>query len=733
MSYDRERSSSSGVCRRALRSPALFLALIVAVGSALIIGPAHAEPVRVEDITLELISASPSVQPAQPFEVGLRMTHDPGWHTYWSNMGDTVGQAPAIQWTLPKGFSAGPLRFAYPHTFDSFGDVGFGFEDEITHLITITPPANLAPGKPVTLKAKVNWLACEEICIPGDAELSLSLETATAPGPPGPNAAAIEKAILDQPAVAPGWSMTVDAESGQIIYRITPAPGYTPKPKDLFLAPETPDLSAMTPAPVFNWDGTVLTVTAAPHKGNKEATVPDRVRAVLISKSGFGDIVPGNAIQLDTAPSTAAIPPPAQTTTDALTLEDESSGIPFGGGLLGALIGGFLGGIILNIMPCVFPVISLKIMSFVTHAGESRRKLLTHGFLFTAGILVFFWVLVAFILGVKAATGQEQGWAAQFQYPAFNMAMTVVMIVLALALFGVFELGTSLTGVGSKLMGGSGYAASFWSGALATLLATPCTGPFLGTAIGFAFGQPTLVTFLFFTIMGLGMALPYIILSAAPGLMKFIPKPGPWMETFKQFMGFPMLATAVWLLWVVEAQLGGTGLMWFMFALVCVGIAAWAMGRFNIPVAPSSKRWTGRIIALVFLVLAFQLSVKAGHHRPEATADNVQNIEEKIAGLRASGKNVFVDFTAKWCFICQKNKTVMHSNEVQQAFKDHNVEFVIVDWTNRDESTLAYLRKFDRSGVPFYPLFSSDPNTPPIILPQYLTTGAILDALNELK
>ncbi|MEM7146618.1 MAG: protein-disulfide reductase DsbD domain-containing protein, partial [Verrucomicrobiota bacterium] len=708
--------------------------LILAIGSALSLAPTgKAEPVRVENLTVELIAASDVIQPDIPFEVGLRMIHDPGWHTYWTNMGDTVGQAPAITWDLPPGFTAGPLRLAYPHTFDSFGDVGLGFEDEITHLITITPPANLKTGTEVTLKAKVDWLACEEICVPGDAELALTLKVAESPGSPGPNAEAMTQADLDQPAIAEGWSLDVASEDGKIIYRITPTAGFTPDLPSLFLAPETPALSALTPPETFDWDGTTLTVTASPHRENENATVPDRVSAVLTSTSGFDGVVPGNAIYLDTDPQSTS---PAATTSSAdtttLSDADNDAGLPFGGGLLGALLGGFIGGLILNIMPCVFPVISLKIMSFVTHAGESRRKLLNHGLLFTAGILVFFWVLVAFLLGIKALTGQEQGWAAQFQYPAFNMIMTVIMIILALSLFGVFEFGTSLAGVGGNLMSGSGYSASFWSGALATLLATPCTGPFLGAAISFAFGQPAGVTLLFFTIMGLGMASPYILLSAAPGLLKFIPKPGPWMESFKQFMGFPMLITAIWLLWVLEAQIGPTGIMFFSFALVAIAIAAWCLGRFATPVASKQKRWIGRLVALAFILAALQLSVNASHRKPTETSVRDEPVEQTIAALRSAGKNVFVDFTARWCQICQKNKTVIHSKEVEELLDSHNVEFLIVDWTNKDPETLAYLKTFGRNGVPFYPLFPADPDAPPIVLPQYLTVSAFQEAIAQL-
>ncbi|MEM8952531.1 MAG: protein-disulfide reductase DsbD domain-containing protein [Verrucomicrobiota bacterium] len=708
---------------------------LIAFGISLQATSANTTPTRVEDLTVELIAASDSIQPAIPFEVGLRMVHDPGWHTYWTNMGDTVGQAPAIDWKLPPGFTAGPLRLAYPQTFDSFGDVGLGFEGEVTHLVTITPPADLAIGSQVTLEADVNWLACEEICVPGEANLALTLTVSEDPGVPGSNAAAITQADLDQPATAEGWTLTVDSEDGNIIYRITPTSTFEPDLSSLFLAPETASLSALTPPETFDWDGVTLTVTAAPHRENPDESVPDRVRAVLTSSSGFGAGIPGNAILLDTNPQAKNAAVSSDDGTPALAspdAEEATGGLPFGGGLLGALIGGFLGGLILNIMPCVFPVISLKIMSFVTHAGESRRKLLNHGLLFTAGILVFFWVLVAFLLGIKALTGQEQGWAAQFQYPVFNMIMAIVMIILALSLFGVFEFGTSLAGVGGNLTSGTGYGASFWSGALATLLATPCTGPFLGAAVSFALGQPAGVTLLFFTIMGLGMASPYILLSAAPALLKFIPRPGPWMESFKQFMGFPMLITAIWLLWVLEAQIGPTGIMFFSFALVAIAIAAWCLGRFATPVTPKRKRLIGRIAALVFVLAAIQLSVSAKSHTPTETSVRDEPVAQTVADLRASGKNVFVDFTARWCQICQKNKTVIHSEEVEAALKEHDVEFLIVDWTNKDPETLAYLQTFGRSGVPFYPLFPADPEAPPIILPQYLTVNEFKRALEQL-
>ena len=311
------------------------------------------------------------------------------------------------------------------------------------------------------------------------------------------------------------------------------------------------------------------------------------------------------------------------------------------------------------------------------------------------------------------------------------MGMIVVMFVLSLSLFGVFEFGAGMTGVGGKLSTAKGYSGSFWSGALAVLLATPCTGPFLGPALGYAVSQPPAMSLLVFTVIGLGMASPYILLSAVPKLLDYVPRPGAWMETFRNLMGFPMLIVVVWLLWVLGAQIGIDGIALFLAALTVIASAVWLYGKYLAPGTASGKRFQMRVVVAVLLVLSAVISIKAGGQRQEITK-NEGPIAEVIANHRKEGRAVFVDFTAKWCLVCQANKPAMHSDEVQAAFKEKNVAFVIADWTNSDPGITKILEEYGRASVPFYPLFPADPDKEPIILPQNLTKGIILEYLDKL-
>jgi thiol:disulfide interchange protein DsbD len=376
-------------------------------------------------------------------------------------------------------------------------------------------------------------------------------------------------------------------------------------------------------------------------------------------------------------------------------------------------------------------VISLKIMGFVSQAGESRGKLIAHGFIFAAGVLVSFWILTGILLAFRSA-GDLLGWGFQLQEPGFVIALILLMVVMALSLFGVFEIGTGMSGVGGKLTMSTGYGGSFWSGALATLLATPCTAPFMGAALGFALEQPPAITFLIFTVLALGMAFPYLLLSVFPGWLKKLPKPGPWMETFKQVMGFPMLAVAAWLLWVLGAQIGNDGLGILFVALILVAFGAWLMGRFAVPSRSARSRIIARITAGVLAAAAIGISYQAAGSRQSESTANDADPATIIQGHREAGRNVFVDFTAKWCLVCQANKPAMYSDTVKAAFKEENVEFVVIDNTNRDPRIEEYINRFGRTGVPFYPLFPADISKPPVILPQNLTPGIILEHLEKL-
>ena len=719
-----------------------FSSLLVAFAiSTTALQPVESAPVRDGAVGAELIAEPTSIAPGKPFTVALRLEIDPTWHTYWINPGD-AGYPTKIKWELPEGFTASDIQFPYPHRFvvDSggFKQVGLGYITEAIHLIEITPPANLPVGKPISLGGKVDWLMCDDAqCVAGGVTLRLSIDVTPEVGPPA-DPELFAKARAELPADAPTWTVSA-AEVGErnLTFTVTPpSDAKLPDPGSLVLYPEAGGLIDLTvPAHFEQRDGKlVLTLPKGPYFQE----LPSPIAAALISDAGFSDFDGRHALRLTDAPAVASSSPAtvADTANDAVSnstdspVNDRSNEVsddgPFGGGLLGYLLAGFIGGMILNIMPCVFPVISLKILSFVSHAGDERRKVFLHGAAYTFGILLFFIGLAAIVIALKI------GWGGQFQSPIFVMIMTAVIVVLSLSLFGVFEFGLKMTSVGGNLTQASGYGGSFWSGALAVILATPCTGPFLGTSLGWALSQPAAVILIFFTMMGLGMAAPYVLLTAFPALTRRLPRPGPWMETFKQVMGFPMLGAAVFLLWILEGQIGETGQAFFMGALILLGLAAWAWGRFGGPAASGKTKNAGMVTIVAALIGAMILSAFATKQTSAVETSDSRPIAEIIEGHRKAGKHVFVDFTARWCAICQTNKPAMHSDETAAAFAANGVEFVIADWTNKNDDIYQFLKKYGRRSVPYYPLFPADLSKGPIELPQNLTNGIILDHVEKL-
>ncbi|HSQ74837.1 MAG TPA: thioredoxin family protein [Bacteroidota bacterium] len=402
-----------------------------------------------------------------------------------------------------------------------------------------------------------------------------------------------------------------------------------------------------------------------------------------------------------------------------------------------ALLFAFLGGMILNLMPCVLPVLSLKIMGMVKQAGEAPRERLKHGALFTFGVVASFWVLAGIMLLLQAG-GEQLGWGFQLQSPSFVIVLSIFLFLFGLSMFGVFEIGTSLTGVGQGVAGGSSYTSSLISGVLATTVATPCTAPFMGSALGFTLGAPAYVAFLVFTFVGLGMAAPYLLLTTIPALLKFIPKPGAWMESMKQFMGFLLIATVLWLIWVLSLQTGADGVVILLAALLLVALGGWIFGRWGNIAKEKPTRRIAQVIALVAVAggLFFSLTnIKAkeqetaGVHR-QGSIEWLTYTPELVEGLKAEGRTVFLDFTAAWCLSCQVNeKVAFSSEEVQNEFARRGIATVRADWTNHDETITRALAAFGRNSVPLYVLYA--PGKDPVLLPEIITPGIVLEALRN--
>ncbi|NDG72280.1 MAG: thiol:disulfide interchange protein [Proteobacteria bacterium] len=649
-------------------------------------------------VKASLLADTMAIVPGQAFQVGLLLEMEPGWHTYWEYSGDS-GLPTTVDWSLPSGFTASPIEWPVPEARVEPGDIQvYAYSGRVLLLTTITPPPDLSGT--VTLRAAASWLVCEEICVPGDAKLELSLPVGKSAAPA--NAALFEEFRSRLPSKeAPPFDLVWKRTGDVLALQVKGAPAATP----LALFP-LPAKNQIVGHPTFEAPDTMTIKAASPFTGVLSAGEGPARRAWFVS---------------DTASSEPVI------TSQSSILS-----------LWVALFYGFLGGLILNLMPCVLPVISLKIFGFIKQAGDSRRSIFLHGLAFATGIFVWFVGLAAVIIALKSG-GAEVTWAFQFQNPWFNVVIGSVVFVFALNLAGVFEF--VLPGRASNAMESSGstsgLAGSFFQGVFATLLATPCTAPFLGSALGFAFSQSTSVILAMFAAVASGMALPYLILSASPGWLKFLPRPGVWMERLKQFMAFPLFATLVWILSILGGQRGTDGVIWFCAFLLCLAFACWLLGSFCGPLASRAKQTIALIFILATLGLGgwYFLGKKFAHVGLE-TMDRIAwvpfskaRVEEELS----AGRSVFVDFTADWCITCKFNeRTAIDTPAIRALLKEKNITPIKADWTNANPEITAALKSFGRVGVPLYVIYAASNSQVPVVLPELLTESLLADTLKKI-
>ena len=658
-----------------------------------------------------LLTDTTAIVPGQPFRLGLLLRMAPGWHTYWENPGDS-GLPTTFDPQLPDGFTTGPIIWPLPQRIIEPGDIQvYAYQGEVLLVRTITPPATLAAPE-ITISAKSTWLVCEAICIPGKAETSLTL-------PVAPTAKPSHTELFEKfTALAP----SDEAPPFTISWTATPT-GWNLGLRDLNGPATRADFYpyADETSPVAHTAPRELTNGAADLAIPVAASASVRGLVVLENGARRGWIIESTA-------ATPAVAPAASAATS---------------GLWTYLLFGFIGGFILNLMPCVLPVISLKIFGFMRQAGDSRANILKHGFAFTAGIFLWFLGLAAVIIALKSA-GSEVTWAFQFQNPWFNYVIGAVVFVFALNLFGVFEIvlpGRATQGI-AEAGGHGGLAGSFAQGILATLLATPCTAPFLGTALGFAFSQTSTVIAAMFAAIAAGMAFPYLLLSAQPGWMKYLPKPGAWMERLKQFMGFPLLATLLWLLYVIGQQRGTEAVIWAAASYLCLGLAAWLYGAFLGPVSSNRAKTLATLAILLSLLLGLgyftgNLFARSAAALPEKSAARANNgipwvpfSEVELRRLLAEGRPVFLDFTADWCITCKFNlRTAIDTKAVREAFEKLGIVPMLAYWTNSNPEITRKLAQFDRVGVPFYLFYAPGKKDDPVILPELLTEQILLRAI----
>ncbi len=688
-------------------------------------------------VKAELIAETAAIRPGMPFWVAIRFELEEHWHTYWQNPGDS-GQPTSVTWDLPPGFVADAMQWPIPKRIAVSGLVGYGYETEVLHLVRLTPPSDLPVGKPVTLASKVKWLVCKEACIPGEAELSLTLPVTSEAPPPSAWVEAFARTRAQLPLPTSDWKLRATVDGDAVV---------------LLLTPPTPE-AALTEATFFPFEELVIegaeVQTLTRVKGgyalrmvrSKVAEAPPaRLAGVVVTPEGWRGpgTEPGLAVDVAVEPPTAlgdALAPVA-----GATQPTAPAAPPLGWAALVATLGGaFLGGLILNLMPCVLPVLSIKVLGFVEQARAGRGKAWQHGVVFAAGVVLSFWALAGALLALRAG-GQQLGWGFQLQEPAFVAFLIAVLFVFGLVLFGVFEVGVGLAAVGQEAMGRTGLAGSFFTGALATVVATPCTAPFMGSALGVALAQPAAVALLIFTALALGLASPYLLLAAAPQLLRFVPRPGAWMESFKQLMGFLLMGSVVWLLWVLGLEVGVDGLALMLGALVLIGLGGWIWGRWGrydrtpltrrIALAAATVIIVGSTGAVVNAIRQFPLPANAATGTSSDKGSTGIQWEvftpSRLAELRRNGKPVFVDFTAAWCLSCKANeKVALENTEVRAEIARRGIIMVKADWTNRDENITRALAEFGRSGVPLYVFYPPNGGEPKV-LPEVLTPGLVLE------
>ncbi|HMP89842.1 MAG TPA: protein-disulfide reductase DsbD family protein [Kiritimatiellia bacterium] len=680
-----------------------------------------AAPVRDKHVTAELLSEVTTIQAGKPFWVALKLVHDEHWHTYWINDGDS-GLPTSITWTLPEGFKAGEIVWPYPQRLEMPPLVSFGYENSAWLLVEITPPDQLANAT-VELKARVTWLMCKEICIPGRANFSLKLAVGESVMTDPLHAEAFSKARTRIPGKQTDWNFYVEATDTTVhLYMSHPDAARIIEKIELF--PIDKDVIASSAEQILEkvTDGYRLSIA----RENTLNLLPETFNAVLVATPTLSRDANIPSIQINVPFSAGRMASEFSSFVEQPQL-----------GLLTISLFAFIGGLILNLMPCVFPVISLKILGFVQQAGENPKKVWHHGLIFAAGVIVSFWILAGILMALRAG-GAGIGWGFQLQSPEVLIVLCLLFFALALNLFGVFEIGLSLTGAGSNLAGKQGWAGSFFSGFLATVIATPCTAPFMGVALGYALTQPPVVGLTVFTSLALGMAFPYLLLSRYPALLKKLPKPGAWMETMKQVMGFFLLATVIWLFWVMTSLAQPVTLVALLLALLLVAIGAWILGKWDTISRTSGARRRARIIGIAVIALGVYAGLQNIYRLDAASSTSDGEWEafspERLAELRKEGRPVFIDFTAKWCLTCQVNKlTVLRTSEIMQAFRDRGVTLLYADWTDENEVIAAELASHGRQSVPLYVLYPANSTESPQILPELLTRRIVLDALNTLN
>jgi len=693
-------------------------------------------------VRAELLAQAPEgVAPGKPLMLGLKLEHKPGWHTYWKNPGDS-GLPTTLAWTLPAGVSAGDIEWPTPSRLPIGPLLNYGYDGTVLLPVTLQMSPGFAAAT-LAVKLHAEWLVCKDVCIPegGDFVLDVPADAATAG-----DAALFTQARAARPLPAAGVSASAEVQGDALVVRVAglPAP-WLGKPLALF--PETPGVLHNAAVPEARWEGGEWRARLAldPQRSDGPATLP----AVLVAsgqaagievpisvKGGWPPLPPVSGAQsAQGAQGVQGGAPPQTTGNDrsaptAGGVGSMPAAAPIGLGL--ALLLALGGGVLLNLMPCVFPVLSLKVLGFARHAAD-RRHTLAAGLAYTVGVVASFVALAALMLALRAG-GEQIGWGFQLQSPWFVATLALLFTLIGLNLAGVFEFGAMLPGTWLAARARHPMTDALLTGILAAAVASPCTAPFMGAALGLAVTLPSSQALAVFAALGLGMALPYLAASAWPGLAARLPRPGAWMAHFKVLMAFPMFAAVVWLVWVLGQQVGIDGAATLLGVLVTLAFAAWALGSRSL--GATARRGFGAA-AVLLVAAALTWALPTWRHEAVARASDVGErwqpwSSERVAQALAQGQPVFVDFTAAWCVTCQFNKrTTLGRDEVQAAFADKRVLLLRADWTRRDAAISAELARLARSGVPVYALYAPG-RAAPMLLSEILSVDEVRRALATL-
>lgn len=704
----------------------------------LTIGSAHAA-----NTTARLVLSHESARPGETVLAGIHLRMAPGWHTYWENGGDS-GIPTKVAWTLPPGITAANILWPVPTRHEASGLVTYIYENEVLLIVPLTLSAAVSPGIS-EFKAKVSWLECADAdkCVPENATVSARV-TIGADSKPSPDTGLIDiwKKKLPQPKPAAfaraSWEKAAGDQQARPLL-IDWAPVSPARDADFYPFASTNVVVATATEKVVVDSGKARLRKSVE---KIEGDWPKSVSGLLIEKGEGNALLAAHQVTISVDSSSAAGGQQLAGSSD--------SRVPPGGEdkpLIVWLAFAFIGGLILNLMPCVLPVIALKIFGFVNQSGQSPARVRQLGVIYGLGVLASFLVLAGVVVGLKSV-GKQVSWGLQFSDARFLVLLTTLATLVALNLFGLFEvtLGGGAMGAANDLASREGPAGSFFNGVLATALSTPCSAPFLAGALGFAFAQPPAIILLIFATVGLGLAAPYVVLSFQPAWLQFLPKPGAWMERFKIAMGFPMLATAVWLFTLTVGHY--RNVLWLGFFLVLVALAAWTFGEF----VQRGQSRKGISLGIVLVILAvgygYGLEKKLRWRTPqppqvaggedEIIQDGPDGIEwrrwspEKIAKARAQGRPIFVDFTADWCVTCNLNKnSSIEIAPVRKKLKEINALALLGDYTYFPDNITLELQRFGRAAVPLVLVYPKDPSKPPVELPTLLTPAIVLNALDQ--